>query len=173
MSYAKVLVLNSTYEPLTLASVKAILKRIYSDKSPFEIEKYSAEKIKTGSAELPIPSVVRLKTYVNTSKFKIKKASKRHLILVRDNYCCQFCGKALTSSEATLDHFVPKSSGGETKPHNLVTACKTCNNQKSDKAMSITETRLSKSLLFCDLDRYILTLYARKYPEWSQYLCLE
>lgn len=51
-------------------------------------------------------------------------------VFERDNYVCQYCGK-LCFMDATVDHIVAKSQGGEYHPRNLRTACFDCNQLKA------------------------------------------
>lgn len=51
----------------------------------------------------------------------------------RDKYTCQYCLVKFESRDLTIDHVVPISKGGPTVDWNLVTACKQCNSEKSNK----------------------------------------
>lgn len=54
----------------------------------------------------------------------------RFMILMRDGFTCQSCGKSPVSERGVVlhvDHIIPWSKGGETTPENLVTKCKQCN----------------------------------------------
>lgn len=57
----------------------------------------------------------------------------RDKILVRDAYTCGYCSKKLDPKELEVDHIIPRTSGGTDEEHNLITACKKCNNKKSDR----------------------------------------
>jgi len=47
--------------------------------------------------------------------------------------CCAYCGKDLIKySDKTIDHIVPLSKGGKGRLSNIVCACESCNNLKSD-----------------------------------------
>jgi 5-methylcytosine-specific restriction endonuclease McrA len=78
-----------------------------------------------------------------------KKEEKLHIdpVQKRDNYICQYCGRdGLASLDnwhaCTLDHFVPKRSGGTDMETNLVTACHYCNSLKKGKVFeSLEEAR--------------------------------
>lgn len=52
----------------------------------------------------------------------------------RANYACEYCGISETGTGGllTLDHYIPKSKGGEDTLENLVYACFRCNQYKSD-----------------------------------------
>ncbi|TRZ84908.1 MAG: HNH endonuclease [Streptomycetaceae bacterium] len=51
-------------------------------------------------------------------------------ILIRDGYCCQYCG---SEDATTVDHVVPISKGGTDDPDNLVAACTRCNYSKGNR----------------------------------------
>lgn len=53
-------------------------------------------------------------------------------LVVKYGLCCYYCGWILTPSEVTLDHVVPRSTGGEWIASNLVLACECCNIQKAN-----------------------------------------
>ena len=43
---------------------------------------------------------------------------------------CHYCNRETPAEGLTMDHIVPIARGGRSTRGNLVTACKTCNNQK-------------------------------------------
>ncbi len=43
---------------------------------------------------------------------------------------CNYCGKKFLPRELTMDHIIPLSRGGKSEKHNMVPACKECNNSK-------------------------------------------
>lgn len=45
---------------------------------------------------------------------------------------CSYCDKKLKFREATIDHFVPQNSGGETDAVNCVICCDWCNGVKAN-----------------------------------------
>jgi hypothetical protein len=54
----------------------------------------------------------------------------------KQQYQCIYCGGALTSQNATLDHVLPISRGGSVSdPANLVASCFSCNNEKGDRLL--------------------------------------
>ena len=54
----------------------------------------------------------------------------RERILIRDGYCCQYCGQ---EDATTVDHILPISKGGTDDPDNLVAACSRCNYSKGNR----------------------------------------
>lgn len=43
---------------------------------------------------------------------------------------CYYCGKRVPPDQLTMDHLIPLARGGKSERHNLVPACKECNNKK-------------------------------------------
>jgi 5-methylcytosine-specific restriction endonuclease McrA len=54
----------------------------------------------------------------------------RILVLDRDNWTCQACGKPLIGTDATVDHVIPKSKGGSDDLWNLISLCRKDNSTK-------------------------------------------
>lgn len=52
-------------------------------------------------------------------------------VFQRDNFTCRYCGAHGVALDC--DHVMPLSRGGTNDRANLVTACRSCNQQKSDK----------------------------------------
>lgn len=58
------------------------------------------------------------------------KPKRRLAIYLRDGFECVLCGADLSNISAydrTLDHHVPRASGGGNESTNLYTCCRTCN----------------------------------------------
>ena len=123
-----VLVLNATYQPLNVTSMRRALKMLYLNKA--EIVKNNGEIIKTPQSLISIPSIIRLLHFVIVPHRQIPLTRK--YILLRDLYTCQYCGKQETK-HMTIDHVVPKSRGGASTWENLVCACRVCNNRKNNR----------------------------------------
>ena len=51
----------------------------------------------------------------------------------RDRYLCAYCGGWFAASRLTRDHVNPFSRGGRDTWMNVVTACRSCNEKKSDR----------------------------------------
>lgn len=71
---------------------------------------------------------------------------KRREIFERDKWICQYCGEEVNQQNATLDHYVPKSKGGDNSKENLKTCCLLCNGIKSGKTYENAATLLLKSI---------------------------
>jgi hypothetical protein len=62
-------------------------------------------------------------------------AAVRIRALKRDKYKCTYCGVSGNEAELEVDHIIPKSKGGSHHISNLTTACRKCNQKKSNKTM--------------------------------------
>ena len=60
----------------------------------------------------------------------------RFEVFKRDSFKCQYCGSSAPDAILHIDHVHPVSKGGDNDITNLVTACASCNNGKSDKLLS-------------------------------------
>ena len=122
-----VLVLNATYEPLNVVSVKRAVVLLLKEKA--ELVEAAEAKLRSESFSVPVPLVIRLMYFVKIPR-RISLPVTRRGILNRDHYTCQYCGVTPPRKELTIDHVVPRSRGGKTTWENVVTACQKCNGRK-------------------------------------------
>ena len=61
-----------------------------------------------------------------------RRRMKARLFAGRTRVACCFCGKLLTIKQATIEHIVPKSRGGEFEFENLTLSCQPCNSRRGD-----------------------------------------
>ncbi len=59
--------------------------------------------------------------------------NKRIAIYIRDGWKCAYCGNVYDRGFLSLDHIHAISHGGTNDAENLVTACRACNEKKSDR----------------------------------------
>lgn len=135
-----VLLLNASYEPLRVISWQRAVLLFFTDKVEI-VEEYDHE-IRSVSIAIKAPAVVRLLRYVKIGQRR--PPLSRFNILARDGFCCQYCGKPLTSRDATLDHVTPRSKGGKTAWDNVVCACRPCNIKKGSRLPSQAGMRLQR-----------------------------
>lgn len=166
----KVLLLNNTYEPLAILPAKKVLKKLLKGSNSFYVEDYYDLLFQSGKHKIQIPSVVRLTYYLNVKKTIKSATGKKHKIFARDGWVCVYCTKAYTPDELTLDHVIPKSKGGDSSSSNLVTACRECNNKKSDRTDHEFGFTISKALLKSNINLAVLISTARKNPQWRKYI---
>lgn len=124
LNLPKVLVLNASYEPLNICSWRRAIVLVLKGKAE-QIEHNG----KLVYADFPLPTVIRLRSYVKIP-YKEITLSRRN-VLHRDNYTCQYCGDR--RHDLTIDHIVPRSKGGEDSWENVVAACLKCNVKKGDR----------------------------------------
>jgi 5-methylcytosine-specific restriction endonuclease McrA len=140
------------------------------------IEDYDAERVlHSVSATFKVPSVVRLRSYINVRRRRQAAGAKRLRIYVRDRFTCQYCGVRKAADELTLDHITPRAQAGDSMPENLVAACMPCNNRKGNRTPAQARMPLltSQHKLRVGLDRVMLCHYAESRPEWRKYLFME
>lgn len=61
----------------------------------------------------------------------------RSEIIARDKATCWICQTVLTERTIHLDHVIPLSRGGKHTPSNLKVACKSCNEWKGDRIVTL------------------------------------
>jgi 5-methylcytosine-specific restriction endonuclease McrA len=126
----RVLVLNATYEPLSIISVRRAVVLLLKEKA--ELIEAANERLHAERTSVPVPLVIRLVYYVRIPG-RVTMAPTRNGVLLRDNCTCQYCGVAPGRGGLTLDHLVPRSRGGETAWDNVVACCRPCNTRKGDR----------------------------------------
>ncbi len=167
----RVLLLNFSYEPLGTIGVARAICLVFRE--AVFVEEYDAERVlHSVNAVFKVPSVVRLRAYVQLRRRRQTAGMKRLRIYVRDKFTCQYCGKRKGADELTLDHITPRAQGGRSMPENLVAACVGCNNRKGNRTPEQARMPLltSQHKLRVGLDRIMLCHYAENRPEWRKYL---
>lgn len=132
----KVLLLNNSYEPISIITAKKAVIMYFLDK--VDVVKKSKIVINSLYLKFNIPEVIKLKNYIYIKHSKISLTRKN--ILKRDNNTCQYCGK--NKSEITIDHILPKDKGGNDSWNNLVVACKRCNMIKGNYLLKDIDMQL-------------------------------
>ena len=127
-----VLVLNATYEPLNVVSVRRAVLLLLKEKA--EIVEAAEAWLRSEQLALPVPLVIRLVYYVRIPR-RFSLPVSRRTVMARDNYTCQYCGIRLSKAQLTIDHVLPRSRGGETRWDNVVTACGPCNRRKGSRML--------------------------------------
>ncbi|MFN8188139.1 MAG: HNH endonuclease [Gaiellales bacterium] len=123
----QVLVLNSSYEPLNVCSVRRAHVLVFKGKA--EVLTAVDRPLRAATRSYPWPHVIRLLSYVRAPRVVHRRISRRALF-ARDGWRCQYCG---TSGRLTLDHVVPRSRGGDSVWENVVASCAPCNLRKGDR----------------------------------------
>jgi 5-methylcytosine-specific restriction endonuclease McrA len=121
------LVLNSSYEPLNVCSVRRAHVLVFKGKA--EVIEAVDRPFRSASRAYTWPHVIRLLAYVRVPRVIQRRISRRALF-ARDGWRCQYCGSA---GRLTLDHVVPRSRGGDSVWENVVASCAPCNLRKGDR----------------------------------------
>ncbi len=128
---SRALVLNASYQPVKLISWQKALCLWFQGK--VEVLEYHESSARSASHSFRLPSVMRLKRYVQPLGRTTRLKFSRENIYLRDNYTCQYCAKPFSAKELTLDHVVPASKFGRKDWTNVVTACRSCNHRKANR----------------------------------------
>ena len=167
----RVLLLNFSYEPIGTVGVARAM--CLSLRGVVFVEEFDGARVlRLAHAEFPVPSVIRLRTYVNVRRKRQTAGMKRLRIYVRDRFQCQYCGQKKSAHELTLDHITPRAREGRSTPENLATACVACNSRKGSRTPEEARMPLltPQRSLRVGLDRVMLCHYAESRPEWRKYL---
>ena len=126
----QVLVLNASYEPLNVTSVRRAHVLVFKGKA--EVIEELDQPLRSATSTFPWPHVIRLVQYVRVPRTLQRKISRRALF-ARDGWRCMYCGS--NGGRLTLDHVVPRSRGGESVWENVVTSCAPCNMRKGNRLL--------------------------------------
>jgi 5-methylcytosine-specific restriction endonuclease McrA len=161
----QVLVLNASYEPLNVCSVRRAHVLVWKGKA--EVVEKLEQPLRSATTSYTWPHVIRLVTYVRVPRAVQRKISRRALF-ARDGWRCVYCGAS--AGRLTLDHVIPRSKGGESIWENVVTACAPCNHRKGNRTLEesgmtlITPPRPPQPVLF-------IKIAAPRVPNgWKPYL---
>jgi 5-methylcytosine-specific restriction endonuclease McrA len=124
-----VLVLNASYEPINVCTVRRAAVLVLKDRA--EIIEHADHPLHAEHLTLPRPAVVRLITYIRIPRDAHRRKITRRAVFARDRWTCQYCGSERHS--LTVDHVIPRSKGGSSTWENIVACCAPCNKRKGDR----------------------------------------
>lgn len=131
-----VLLLNASYEPLTVVSWKRAMTLVLSGRA--EMVEQAGDRIvrSAGGAEFPLPQVVRLMQMVTFAGMRSRRSPRfsKSALMARDDRRCQVA--KCDDRGSTVDHLVPRSRGGATSWENCVLMCPAHNSRKGDKLLA-------------------------------------
>lgn len=165
MENERVLLLNASFEPIRVITLRRALVLVYQESA--DVIEETGRFVKSERSSHPIPSVIKLRNYVNIP-YRSKVPLNRRTLLMRDNHECQFthCSRRAT----TIDHVIPRSKGGKNVWENVVGACQKCNAKKADKLMSEIGWKLKNGAPAQPNWNVWLVAGIRERPEWVKYL---
>ena len=158
-----VLVLNASYEPLSIVSFRRATCLVLDDKA--EIIEHDGGVLRSPSLTVPVPSVVRLRYMVRVARRRQAVLSRR-AVFARDDHVCQYCGGAADS----IDHVLPRSRGGGHDWENLVAACRRCNLAKRDRTPEEAGMRLRRPGCPPRPGSWVVVGASRMPDAWKPYL---
>jgi len=183
-----VLVLNKNWQAISIISAaEAFSHMATGNASGLEIEGVDAmqpidwddwlslkirptdRRVGTASGAVRTPTVIVLKRYGQMPMYEPKFCLKN--IWVRDNGVCQYSGKQLQPSEASIDHVIPSSRGGATSWENCVLADRNLNSRKGARTPAEAGLELRKRPVAPRPVPVIMTLRnSLGIPEWNYFL---
>ncbi|MBX7223721.1 MAG: HNH endonuclease [Blastocatellia bacterium] len=165
---SRVLVLNASFEPINVCSVRRAVVLVL--KGVARLEERSGGQVHAATFAMPVPSVIRLMEYIHIP-FERKSLSRKN-ILLRDQFRCQYCTHVFPPGELTLDHVFPRARGGESTWDNLVASCKRCNNRKGNRTPDEAGMKLLKKPLSFSfhVNRQIMRYLGSTDENWRKYL---
>lgn len=139
---ASVLVLNATYEPLSVVSIKRAIVLLLKEKA--ELLEATETTLRACGIAMPVPLVIRMVYCVRIPRAMTLPLSRR-TVMARDQYTCQYCGATPLRADLTLDHVLPRSRGGRSEWENMVVACRACNQKKGNRTPREASMHLARA----------------------------
>jgi len=158
MLNSTVLVLNRSYLPIHVTTVRRAFSLIYQDQARAVNEQYETfdfaawrslttpmhvEAIGTSSGAIRVPRVIVLIGFDRIPKRHVRYS--RVNVFARDKFTCQYCGARPHRSQLNLDHVIPRSLGGKSSWENVVCSCVDCNRQKGGRTPEQARLRLHRA----------------------------
>lgn len=177
----KVLVLNRSYLPIGLCTVKDAYRLACQDVAdildrdlePYDFASWIKLKVEndmqsvgTVYKRIRVPRIVRLHEY-NKIPDRVIRFNRTN-VMVRDKYICQYCGTIYSASQLNMDHVRPRSRGGRTTWTNIVASCHECNSRKANQTPREAHMRLIREPYKPKwTPRQIVGKRTTIYPEWK------
>jgi 5-methylcytosine-specific restriction endonuclease McrA len=160
-----VLVLNATFEPINVCTVRRAVVLLLKDKA--EVIEHSRWDLRSATQTMHRPVVIRLVTYVRIPRDTHRRKITRRAVFARDGWACQYCG---SRSNLTVDHVIPRSKGGLSSWENIVASCAPCNRRKGDALPRQAGMRLLKQPHTPNPNVFIHVASPTIPSAWLQYL---
>ncbi|HVA68958.1 MAG TPA: HNH endonuclease [Candidatus Binataceae bacterium] len=180
----KVLVLNRSYLPVHITSVKRAFALLYQGAARAVDEQYRTfdfeswrdlaielhhERLGVVGGFIRVPRVLLLTAYERVPKRHVRFS--RFNIFARDGNTCQYCGKRFGRTDLNLDHVNPRSRGGLSTWENIVCSCHACNRRKGGRTPEEARMLLIRKPLRPQWTPFSADMFSlRRYREWMPYL---
>ncbi len=125
----RALLISTAHEPIAFVGFRRMYSLLRRDVVDV-LSEWEGEKI---VQDVNVPAILRLKNFILSRSAHKMCGYNRGVVLARDGYACQYCGKRLALRDATIDHITPRSRGGKNHWTNCVASCKGCNRWKNDR----------------------------------------
>jgi 5-methylcytosine-specific restriction endonuclease McrA len=125
---------------------------------------------RNGEKTIRAPTVIIAKNFARMPKKTFKGKPSKDAIWIRDGGIDQYTGKKLRRDEATIDHVIPQSRGGQHTWENLALTAKEINSKKGNKLNNeiglklIREPKAPRPIPLSNLIREV------KHPDWKPHL---
>jgi 5-methylcytosine-specific restriction endonuclease McrA len=170
-----VLLLNASYEPLHIIGLPRAVNLLLVGKAEM-VEAAPGREVRSPSRRQPMPSVLRLRYYVNVPQRGA--AWSRRGVLIRDRFTCRYCGRKLHARQATIDHVIPqwkcRRQGIPANTWgNTVASCWRCQQRKAGRSMHEAGMRFHNPGFEPKTPRAsYLVMTSDIRPEWRRYIRL-
>ena len=162
----RVLLLNSTYEPLTALPLRRAVVMLVCGKADVVHDDPAGPVICSATRSIVAPSVIRLRTFVRVP-YRARAPLTRAALMHRDRFSCAYCGDRAD----TVDHVVPRSRGGEHSWENCVACCAPCNRRKADRLLAELGWTLRRAPVQPAGQHWrLLAVLTELDPVWARYL---
>jgi 5-methylcytosine-specific restriction endonuclease McrA len=186
VSTSGVLVLNRSYLPVHVTSVRRAFSLVYQGVArvvdeqyeTFDFDSWRDLAIRAGDDSIGVVGgLIRVPRVILLTAFD--RIPKRHVrfsrinVYGRDRSTCQYCGRRFPRTELNLDHVVPRSKGGRTTWQNVVCSCLDCNRRKGGRTPQQAGMRLIAPPRRPRWTPMVGVLAGRRgYPEWRPFLSI-
>jgi 5-methylcytosine-specific restriction endonuclease McrA len=160
-----VLVLNATYEPINVCTVRRAVVLLLKEKA--EVLEHGDWELRSASRAVTRPVVIRLVSYVRVPRDTHRRKITRRAVFARDDWTCQYCG---ARSNLTVDHVIPRSKGGASSWDNIVASCAPCNLRKGNALPRQAGMRLQRQPRTPNPHVFIHVASPTIPAAWQQYL---
>lgn len=160
---AGALVLNATFEPLSVVAPRRAVVLLLDDKA--DLVESAGDVFRSEMLELPVPSVIKLRHMVKVPYRRSTSVSRR-AVFARDDFRCQYCGRPADS----IDHVLPRSRGGQNVWENVAAACRPCNLHKRDRTPDEAGMRLIRPCRPPRPTSWVAVAVSRVPENWMPYL---
>lgn len=180
----KVLVLNRSYLPIHVTSVRRAFALLYQGVARAVDEQYRTfdfdswrdlavevhhERLGVVGGFIRVPRVLLLIAYERVPKRHVRFS--RFNIYARDGNTCQYCGVRFARTELNLDHVIPRSRGGVSTWENVVCSCHACNRHKGGRSPEEAGMQLIRRPRRPEWTPFSADLFVfRRYREWAPFI---